>query len=591
MQYSLTVSEPAIISSLLDVFALLIRGIDFGLPADAYPTLISFFLEKSIPDDHTVPLSIKAWACLSSVSESSVEARQSLVKNGLLPALSTSLEFILQHTTTTAQSLTHLCLSVEELSPLFDAVFHCLSVVSQCKLSSTLFRSLRPFVAVVPVSRLALVLRLSYEIILRNPVARECFFVEEIPFMLDDTGSPVPTRIGQIALVLTEECRDRIDKILAAGLDEDTLAPHLAAFHDNTDCLLYLLKILLRAAEKDPLLRTTLFELNPFSWIGRWIMLLSSNLPPLPTAHNPNPPDTALTQIISDLLSLLARVPETTFARDYLRTHSFPDSPPSSTLIHTHAEAEPDALSFRLHDLLTLGHPSIQSRIVQLVDALSYGSERQRYQLFCTDIIPTIVDVTQPHTHPLTDTAIHIALLDTINNTLWLAANANVDALGIEGPNKRATMNEQLFARVVLPSFEYMQFVFRSQHLVSDIDLRSQIGFLLLKLNQLAPLDPSIEATMRALHVPTALVGFLVEEQDNVNADWMFEYLKDALDEWRSKGHLKHSHQAWLSLLQAEGQQNVLEAQPMRNASTGVSAAVIRSRKLLRAYACNIPRN
>ncbi|KAK2948850.1 hypothetical protein BLNAU_16193 [Blattamonas nauphoetae] len=204
----------------------------------------------------------------------------------------------------------------------------------------------------------------------------------------------------------------------------------------------------------------------------------------------------------------------------------------------------------------------ITAATIKMLDFLIYQcSAKVRLALVKADLIPQLINALNPLSLSFTEAAdIHMHLMRTIHNSLWLSTQNDLEQLGITDDNEQPAVYETVFLQVVVTSEQYILLLCVNRSLIIDGGLPS--GFMLL-IAQILKISPSYQPTMGSvltmpvvLTIPSCLAFF-----ENDFSNWTFlSEMNDAKRKWNKQSG--DEPQIWKTvhrMLRMEGIEDVIE--------------------------------
>ncbi|KAK2957564.1 hypothetical protein BLNAU_7463 [Blattamonas nauphoetae] len=214
--------------------------------------------------------------------------------------------------------------------------------------------------------------------------------------------------------------------------------------------------------------------------------------------------------------------------------------------------------------LLSSPNRAIATTAMQILESISVTCSRNsRLGLIKADLLPHLIASLNPLSQYFAEAVdIHMNVMKTITNSLWLATPFGLRQFGIEDENEQQTVQETVLQQVLIPSEGYICHLCDNRYSIIDGD---QFGYFLSLLTQLLGISPSHQPTKELvlnmpvfLTIPSCLAFF---EHDRSIFSFLY-FLVDAQREWNNqRGEVRQLGKTMLRMLRMEGFEDVIEEQ------------------------------
>ncbi|KAK2959681.1 hypothetical protein BLNAU_5458 [Blattamonas nauphoetae] len=185
------------------------------------------------------------------------------------------------------------------------------------------------------------------------------------------------------------------------------------------------------------------------------------------------------------------------------------------------------------------------------------------------NLIPKLILALNPPSLSFTQAVdIHINLMATMSQSVWLATPDGLAELGIQDRNERHTVHETVLQQVLAPSEEYIHHLCLNRYSIVNGEQSTRFMAILAKLPMfLQSHQPAMNFIIQkavVLTIPSCMTFFEVDEPN-----WrFFAFLIGLLEEWNEQGgDVRRSGTKMFRSFRMEGIEDVTE-QRLRNEET-----------------------
>ncbi|KAK2942370.1 hypothetical protein BLNAU_22713 [Blattamonas nauphoetae] len=212
--------------------------------------------------------------------------------------------------------------------------------------------------------------------------------------------------------------------------------------------------------------------------------------------------------------------------------------------------------------LISSPNQSIITAAMKMLNSLMVNClERIRLALVKADIIPQLINTLNPLTLSFAEGVdIHINLIKSITNALWLATPDGLASLEIEDHDGQQAVHETVLKQVLSPLEKYIWRLCMNRY--SIIDSEQSENFLEL-LAQLLRICPYYQPTMEfVLHMPVFLTipSCLTFFEKDSSIYWFLYAMINSQRKWNEEGgEVRHMRKNVLRMLRMKGIEDVME--------------------------------
>ncbi|KAK2946416.1 hypothetical protein BLNAU_18667 [Blattamonas nauphoetae] len=197
------------------------------------------------------------------------------------------------------------------------------------------------------------------------------------------------------------------------------------------------------------------------------------------------------------------------------------------------------------------------------------------------NLIPQLINTLNPLSLSFAEAVdIHINLMKTISNSLWLATPSGLNELRIEDGNEQETAHETVLKQVLIPSKQYIWHLCVNRYSIIDEELSNYFLALLAQLLRISHYyQPTMEIVLDMpvfVTIPSCLTFF-----EDENSVWLFLYfMMDVQRIWNDQsGKVRPMWKKAHRMLRMEGIEDVIEAK-LRNDKSGYDGGRIVSQSI-----------
>ncbi|KAK2953028.1 hypothetical protein BLNAU_12017 [Blattamonas nauphoetae] len=211
-----------------------------------------------------------------------------------------------------------------------------------------------------------------------------------------------------------------------------------------------------------------------------------------------------------------------------------------------------------------------------LARLIEWCSHQHRLALVKADLIPQLIASLNPQSLSFTEAVdIHINVMKSLTNSLWLGTPDGLTFLKIEDRDGQQAVHKTIFQQVVAPSEKYIWHLCVNRFSIIDGDQSFSFLQLLTYLLKLSPyFQPSTEFLIRVpviLTIPSCLTFF----KHARSIYWFLYLMVKAQLEWNMEGgEVRQTGKTILRMLRMEGIEDILEKK-LRNDENGTQGGQI----------------
>ncbi|KAK2958127.1 hypothetical protein BLNAU_6831 [Blattamonas nauphoetae] len=205
----------------------------------------------------------------------------------------------------------------------------------------------------------------------------------------------------------------------------------------------------------------------------------------------------------------------------------------------------------------------ITTATMKMLKTLSLSCSTQLLlTLVQADLLPQIIASLNPHSLSFVESVdIHIYLIFTIHNPVWLATPDGLARLGIEEDAEQQAVHEMVLQQVVIPSEKYIWHLCVSRFSIVDGEQSREFLEFLVRLLQICPYyQPTMDFVYHmpvVLSIPSCLTFFEIDR----SIYWFLYHIVDIQQEWNvTRGKIRQMWKTVHKMLRMEGIEDVLEA-------------------------------
>ncbi|KAK2944309.1 hypothetical protein BLNAU_20754 [Blattamonas nauphoetae] len=212
--------------------------------------------------------------------------------------------------------------------------------------------------------------------------------------------------------------------------------------------------------------------------------------------------------------------------------------------------------------LISSASPAITTATVKMLGDMIVGcSANVRLDLVHADLIPQLINILDPQSLSIAEAVdIHINLIKSIRQSLWLASAFGLAELDIGDDDDKQAVHETVLQQVVVPSEKYICHLCVNRYTIIDHRLCESFLFLLARILRISPY---YQTTMNILlHLPVFLTipSCLTFFEDDYAISHTLYELVNAQREWNeTRGGARQMWKIVHRMLRMEGIEDVTE--------------------------------